>query len=1263
MKRSLFFKRLFWIAFLIGMVQGLHSQPGNEYCTHWQNPLPQGNPLLDVFFTDPMTGWAVGERGTILHTINGGTDWHQQQSGSYTDLQGLHFTDSLRGWVVGSSGTIRYTLNGGISWQQQSSGTSNVLRGVYFTNSQTGWTVGNSGTIRHTTNGGTNWQQQTSGTSSILRGLYFIDSQNGWIVGNGGTIRHTTNGGAAWLPQTSGITDNLYSVHFTDNQTGWAIGSNGAILHTTDSGENWQPQFSGTSDDLYTCIFMDNQTGWAFGDNGTILFTADGGEIWQQQSSGFSNALYSGHFSDSQTGWAVGVAGMILHTSNGGTNWERQTTSATLYGLRGVHFTDNQTGWVVGGGNTILHTSNGGTSWQAQTVEAANALYGVHFTDNQTGWAVGSSGTILHTSNGGADWQSQSASGHFWGVYFTDNQKGWVAGNNGVIRHTTNGGANWQTQSSGVSERLNAVFFTDSLRGWIVGDVGAILHTSDGGESWQQQISGTPNTLLDVHFADSLHGWAVGDGGVICYTLNGGVNWELQISTTINTLQGVYFTDSQRGWAVGDDGTLLLTVNGGMNWQSQISGTSNGLYGVHFTNNQNGWVIGLNGTIIKITTVCLPYTNTISGIVFRDENNCLYDGMEQPLKQWFVKARGDTQTFYAVTDTAGRFSMQVGMGNYQLSLLLPNGLWKLCQDSIQLIFDQLYQTIDTTLGVQMADSCAILQVDIGAPLLRRCYDNFYHVRCCNKGPATATDARVELHFDTYLDVDTASLPKPWTLLPGNVFSIGLGDVPPAECISFSVKTKVNCENTDIGDIKCVEAHIYPDTLCFLQPGWDGSDIVVMVRCSGDTVFFTIRNAGKGDMTQSAGYIIIEDIVLRDGGRFQLKAGQDTILFVTDAAGSNWRIEAAQSPAHPFSQIASASLKGCPNAFTPVFFLQYPLDEASPFVAKDCRPIVGSWDPNDKQCSPQGLDTARHLIRNNTPLEYLIRFQNTGTDTAFRVVIRDTLSPFLDVTTVQPGASSHEYVFEIIQDNILKFSFDPIMLPDSNVNEQASHGFVQFSVQQKSMPENKPETRIENTAAIYFDYNTPVFTNEVFHTVTSPSSFVFQDTVCDPAAADMLLKDTTHFTFIDLIRLTFYSDTLYTMLDTTVQIGDTIFGVVVLSPVTVVQNLNSAMGCDSILVVHITIPVNEPTDNGIFRLTPNPTVANLVLTFDSAINDRISAIEIHDITGRLYSNYQNTPAFKADNQVHLKVSELPAGLYFLTLRSAGRSWTTRFIKWN
>ena len=38
----------------------------------WQNPLPQGNTLTDIFVFDQNTAIAVGSSGTILKTIDGG---------------------------------------------------------------------------------------------------------------------------------------------------------------------------------------------------------------------------------------------------------------------------------------------------------------------------------------------------------------------------------------------------------------------------------------------------------------------------------------------------------------------------------------------------------------------------------------------------------------------------------------------------------------------------------------------------------------------------------------------------------------------------------------------------------------------------------------------------------------------------------------------------------------------------------------------------------------------------------------------------------------------------------------------------------------------------------------------------------------------------------------------------------------------------------------------------------------------------------------
>ncbi len=141
---------------------------------------------------------------------------------------------------------------------------------------------------------------------------------------------------------------------------------------------------------------------------------------------------------------------------------------------------------------------------------------------------------------------------------------------------------------------------------------------------------------------------------------------------------------------------------------------------------------------------------------------------------------------------------------------------------------------------------------------------------------------------------------------------------------------------------------------------------------------------------------------------------------------------------------------------------------------ECRENTGSYDPNDKTAFVNGIQNAEQ-VKAGQKLEYLVRFQNTGTDTAFTVVIKDPISSNLDVSSIVMGASSHRYTWEV-KENVLIVRFDNIMLPDSNKSERNSHGFIKFRINPKANITHK--NLINNTAAIYFDYNEPVLTNEV-----------------------------------------------------------------------------------------------------------------------------------------------------------------------------------------
>ncbi|HKO79509.1 MAG TPA: T9SS type A sorting domain-containing protein, partial [Chitinophagaceae bacterium] len=143
-------------------------------------------------------------------------------------------------------------------------------------------------------------------------------------------------------------------------------------------------------------------------------------------------------------------------------------------------------------------------------------------------------------------------------------------------------------------------------------------------------------------------------------------------------------------------------------------------------------------------------------------------------------------------------------------------------------------------------------------------------------------------------------------------------------------------------------------------------------------------------------------------------------------------------------------------------------------------VVASFDPNDKNVIPDG-GIGTDFIASRKYLDYTIRFQNTGNDTAFLVVIRDTLQSNLDVASFEMLSASHPYSLRMYKDGIAEWRFSNILLPDSNVNEPRSHGFVRYRIRPKNTL--VAGDMVKNKAAIYFDYNAPVITNETQNIVT------------------------------------------------------------------------------------------------------------------------------------------------------------------------------------
>lgn len=160
----------------------------------------------------------------------------------------------------------------------------------------------------------------------------------------------------------------------------------------------------------------------------------------------------------------------------------------------------------------------------------------------------------------------------------------------------------------------------------------------------------------------------------------------------------------------------------------------------------------------------------------------------------------------------------------------------------------------------------------------------------------------------------------------------------------------------------------------------------------------------------------------------------------------------------------------------------------------------SFDPNDKEVTPAGVG-ANHRVDMDEELRYLIRFQNTGNDTAFNIIVTDTISPGLNINSLFVIATSHLCWIEKIGGELMRFHFDDILLPDSNVNEPASHGFVYFRV--KGNQSNLDPTVVTNSANIYFDFNPPIITNTTLTTFSN--STVGLSPINGPQAGNILVS--------------------------------------------------------------------------------------------------------------------------------------------------------------
>ena len=471
-------------------------------------------------------------------------------------------------------------------------------------------------------------------------------------------------------------------------------------------------------------------------------------------------------------------------------------------------------------------------------------------------------------------------------------------------------------------------------------------------------------------------------------------------------------------------------------------------------------------------------------IAIDSNNNCFVSPLESAYTDVMVAISKGNFTTYVTPNPNGTYSAAVDTGIYTVNVMPIHPYWSSCNTNVTANLGTYNSSAIINFPMQPTTLCPYMYVDIAAPVLVHCASNYYTVEYCNHGTIDASNVYIEVTLDSLFVIDSTQIPIASQI--GFTYTFNIGNVPVNTCNNFRIYGILDpaCDTSNRARTHCASANIYPDSSCL---PWMGPNLEVEARCANDSVAFRVRNTGNQNMVAPQSYWVIEDdIIFHSSPGITLPSGGATPWENFEATGATFRLQIPQVQGHPWNVQASATVEGCsttsapnPNPISTGFVNIFTLNDGSPYYSIDCQPNVGSWDPNDKQAFPVGY-SAPHYIEDNIELEYRIRFQNTGTYFATNVVILDTLSPHLDPTSILPSVSSHTYTWRLLKNNVVEFRFNNIMLPDSSTNFAASHGFVDFRIRQK--PNNPIGTVIYNQAAIFFDQNPAVITNQTFHTI-------------------------------------------------------------------------------------------------------------------------------------------------------------------------------------
>lgn len=213
--------------------------------------------ITNFNFIDDKYGFAIGNYGTLLKTMDAAATWIEMPAISEYDLTQIDFLDEKIGYVAGrmgsrnkESGNNEWTISiwktgdGGITWKQSYSekDQSDVLQIKVLSSNVALALIGGQGLIR-TEDSGATWASVFDSDVRVSSFSFGSNSKGFLMLGNGGSVT-SIDQGKTWQAdeKLSKQLGNVpwRSVSFGQTGNGLAVSEDGLISYTYDNGTTWK---------------------------------------------------------------------------------------------------------------------------------------------------------------------------------------------------------------------------------------------------------------------------------------------------------------------------------------------------------------------------------------------------------------------------------------------------------------------------------------------------------------------------------------------------------------------------------------------------------------------------------------------------------------------------------------------------------------------------------------------------------------------------------------------------------------------------------------------------------------------------------------------------------------------------------------------------------------------------------------------------------------------------------------------------------------